>query len=397
MEELVDLSRTFLDKTTSKFSRYLFDEIDWNDRLIGIKGARGTGKTTMLLQYLKQTDFSSSQKLYLSLDDLYFTDHSLLEVGKDFYLRGGRILALDEVHKYSPWSQEIKNLHDRYSDLKVVFTGSSIIDITAKEGDLSRRAVMYEMKGMSFREYLLLVKNINLPILELENILNENFHFRDMFPSDFQPYEFFDEYLKYGYYPFFLESPKTYHHRLRQLVRQVVEVDMAEIKNYDVRQSKKLLQLLYIISQQVPFSPNLSDLSRKTSIHRNSLNNYLYYLEEARLLHLLQPKNFSVASLLKPEKIFLNNTNLLFALSEQPPNAGTVREVFFYNQLVGKHIVSQSKEADFLVDGRFTFEVGGKNKTIHQIKGTKNAWLVKDKIVQPSASAIPIWMFGFLY
>lgn len=397
MEELRDLSSVLLDRTNLDFSRYLYQEIDWSDGLIGIKGARGTGKTTLLLQYLKQLDIPINQKLYLSLDDIYFTDHRITDLGKDFYLRGGRVLALDEVHKYPHWSQEIKNLHDRYSDLKIVFTGSSIVDITAKEGDLSRRAVIYEMKGMSFREYLSLTKKIDIPVFTLERILDSNFRFNEIIPADFMPYEFFDEYLKYGYYPFFKQNPKTYYHKLRQLVRQIVEIDMAEIKGFDIRQSKKLLQLLYIISQQVPFSPNLSDLSRKTSIHRNLLNNYLFYMEEARLLHLLQPKNFSVASLQKPAKIYLNNTNLLFALSEQVPNVGTVREVFFYNQLVGNHVISQSKEADFLVDGQFTFEVGGKNKTPQQIQNIENAWLVKDNIVQRAGRAIPIWMFGFLY
>ena len=214
---------------------------------------------------------------------------------------------------------------------------------------------------------------------------------------DFKPYQYFGDYLKKGYYPFFLESEETYYQRLKQLVRLIVEMDMAEIKGLDIRQSKKILQLLYIISQQVPFSPNLSDLSRKTTIHRNSLNDYLYYLEEARLLHLLQPKNYSVASLQKPEKIYLNNTNLLYALSEENPNSGTIREVFFYNQLSGLHNISQSKEADFLVDNKYTFEVGGKNKTTSQIQGGENSWLVKDDIVQPVGRTIPLWLFGFLY
>ena len=232
---------------------------------------------------------------------------------------------------------------------------------------------------------------------KVEEILSKDFDYQQRFPTDFKPYQYFGDYLKKGYYPFFLESEETYYQRLKQLVRLIVEMDMAEIKGLDIRQSKKILQLLYIISQQVPFSPNLSDLSRKTTIHRNSLNDYLYYLEEARLLHLLQPKNYSVASLQKPEKIYLNNTNLLYALSEENPNSGTIREVFFYNQLSGLHNISQSKEADFLVDNKYTFEVGGKNKTTSQIQGVENSWLVKDDIVHPVGRAIPLWLFGFLY
>jgi hypothetical protein len=397
MIELFELSNNHLQKTKLDFFRSLYKNIDWNSRLIGIKGARGTGKTTMLLQYLIQLDLPKTQKLYISLDDIYFTNHSLVEVGKTFYLQGGKILALDEVHKYPNWSQEIKNLYDRYNDLKIIFTGSSIVDITKNEGDLSRRAVMYELKGLSFREYLDLAEDIRFNELSLEEILDEDFVFSELFPSDFKPYEYFNEYLKTGYYPFFLESKITYYQRLKQLVRLVVELDMAEIKGLDIRQSKKILQLLYIISQQVPFSPNLSDLARKTTIHRNSLNDYLYYLEEARLLYLLQTKNYSVASLQKPEKIYLNNTNLLYALSEDNPNSGTIREVFFYNQLAGLHQISQSKEADFLVDNKYTFEIGGKNKTMTQIKNVENSWLVKDDIIQPTGRAIPLWMFGFLY
>lgn len=397
MEELFDLSHLLISRTKLKFSRYLYSNIDWKDRLIGVKGARGTGKTTLLLQHLKQSVFTGNERLYVSLDDIYFSNNSLLEVGKSFYLQGGKILALDEVHKYPNWSQEIKNLYDRYNDLFIIFTGSSIIDITEKEGDLSRRAVMYELKGLSFREYLGLKEDINFPVFKLKELLDADFNYSEIFPSDFQPYEFFNHYLKSGYYPFFIENQQTYHQRLRQLVRLIVEVDMAEIKNFDIRQARKLLQLLYIISQQVPFSPNLSELSRKTSIHRNSLNNYLYYLEEARLVKLLQPKTYSIATLQKPEKIYLNNTNLLFALSEEMPNAGTVREVFFCNQLAGLHTVMQSKESDFLVDNLYTFEVGGRNKTIQKIKGLENAWVVKDKIVHPSAKVIPIWLFGFLY
>ena len=397
MIELFELSNNHLQKTKLDFFRSLYKNIDWNSRLIGIKGARGTGKTTMLLQYLIQLDLPKTQKLYISLDDIYFTNHSLVEVGKAFYLQGGKILALDEVHKYPNWSQEIKNLYDRYNDLKIIFTGSSIVDITKNEGDLSRRAVMYELKGLSFREYLDLAEDIRFNELSLEEILDEDFVFSELFPSDFKPYEYFNKYLKTGYYPFFLESKITYYQRLKQLVRLVVELDMAEIKGLDIRQSKKILQLLYIISQQVPFSPNLSDLARKTTIHRNSLNDYLYYLEEARLLYLLQLKNYSVASLQKPEKIYLNNTNLLYALSEDNPNSGTIREVFFYNQLAGLHQISQSKEADFLVDNKYTFEIGGKNKTMTQIKDVENSWLVKDDIIQPTGRTIPLWMFGFLY
>ena len=306
-------------------------------------------------------------------------------------------MALDEVHKYPSWAREIKNLHDRYADLQIIYAGSSILDMAKQEGDLSRRALMYELCGMSFREFLDFKHDIKLPILTLEQILSPDFSSFDLFPSSFKPYQFFNTYLRMGYYPFAKASEQDYYRQLRQLVRMVVEYDMAEVKGFDIRQAKKLLQLLFIIAQQSPFKPNLSRLSQRTNIHRNSINNYLYYLEEAKLLSLLQHKNYSISALQKPEKIFLENTNLIYALSHSGPNIETIREVFFYNQLNTLHQINQDPRADFLVDEKYTFEIGGKLKQSRQIRGLQNAWLVKDTIEHKVAEAIPFWLFGFLY
>jgi len=397
MEDLLDNSNRKISGTDLKFRRYLHSEISWKNPLIGIKGARGIGKTTLLLQYLKTSDLPISKKAYISLDELYFTQNSLLAFGKTFFEIGGRLLVLDEVHKYPTWSQEIKNLYDRYPEMQIVFTGSSILDITKKEGDLSRRALFYEMQGLSFREFLELEYDIIFPTISIQNIISEDFSYSVFFTDDFRPYQYFREYLKSGYYPFKKANEADYRLQLRQMTRAIVEYDMAEIKGFDVRQAKKILQLLYIISQQVPFKPNLSDLAEKTGIHRNSLNSYLFYLEEARLISMLQSKPFSVSALQKPEKIFLENTNLLYALSEEKPNQGTVREVFVQNQLRKSHEVNQSKSADFLVDGKYTFEVGGKTKKPKQITETPDAWIIKDDIEQPVGRSIPIWMLGLLY
>lgn len=266
-----------------------------------------------------------------------------------------------------------------------------------QEGDLSRRALMYELSGMSFREFHDFKHDIKLTILTLEQILSPTFSIFDLFPSSFKPYQFFDSYLRTGYYPFAKEPVQDYYRQLRQLVRMVVEYDMAEVKGFDIRQAKKLLQLLFIIAQQAPFKPNLSRLSQRTNIHRNSINNYLYYLEEAKLLSLLQHKNYSISALQKPEKIFLENTNLIYALSHSGPNIETIREVFFYNQLNTLHQINQDPRADFLVDEKYTFEIGGKLKQSRQIRGLQNAWLVKDTIEHKVAEAIPFWLFGFLY
>ncbi|MCC5915986.1 MAG: ATP-binding protein [Cryomorphaceae bacterium] len=397
MEELLEISESLIAKVPVRFKRYLFDRINWQNRLIGIKGARGTGKTTMLLQWLKTLKISNHQKAYFSLDELYFTTHSLSDTAKTFYQQGGKVLVLDEVHKYPTWSKEIKNLYDRYEDLQIVFTGSSIIDIARQEGDLCRRALLYELKGMSYREYLNFSHKLDFPAISLETLVTNDGSLRELFPADFKPLAYFKEYLQFGYYPFFASDKQGFHTRLRQLVRTIVEYDMAEMEGFDIRHAKKMLQLLYVVAQQVPFKPNIKNLASKTGIHRNSMNNYLYFLGEARLLSLLNKSGISVSTLQKPDKIFLENTNLLFALSDLKPEIGTVREVFFNNQLQEAHQVSYSETTDFEIDGRFSFEVGGKNKSRKQLQGLQDGILVKDEIEYPVGKTIPLWLFGFLY
>jgi len=397
MEELLELSTRLITKVSLDFKRYLFSEISWNNRLIGVKGARGTGKTTLLLQKLKELNLPSNQTAYFSLDELYFTTNSLLDTAKIFYQQGGKILVLDEVHKYTEWAREVKNLYDRYDDLQIIFTGSSIIDIAKQEADLSRRALMYELKGMSYREYLQFQHQLTLPVLKLEQLLNSNFKWSDYFPPDFKPLLWFKDYLQFGYSPFYKNDVLNYHRLLRQLVRTIVEFDMAELKGFDIRHAKKMLQLIYVIAQQVPFKLNISSLAQKTGVHRNSINNYLLFLQEARLVFLLNNKGISTATLQKPEKIFIENTNLLYALSEDAPSEGTVRETFFKNQLQVKHKVQYSPDTDFIIDGRYSFEIGGKNKSNKQIANLPNAWVIKADIEYTAGNAIPLWFFGFLY
>ena len=397
MEILLEQSERLVAATSTEYKRYLYNTIKWNSRLIGIKGARGTGKTTLLLQWIKELDLPADKAAYFSLDDLYFTVNSLKDTVTQFYKNGGEVLVLDEVHKYKNWSLEIKNIYDFFPSLKIIFTGSSIIDISKQEGDLSRRALMYELPGLSYREYLFMQGIVELPALSLEDILFKNEKIKKALPKHFRPLEHFSNYLKYGYYPFGLEDETTVHQRINQLIRTIVEVDMAELKDFDIRNAKKLLQLVYVIAQQVPFKPNISNLATKTGIHRNSLNNYLHYLEQAKIISLLFPEGQSVAVLQKPEKIFLNNTTLLNALAAEESSVGTVRETFFLSQLVPYHKVNMPKMGDFLVNGKYTFEVGGKGKGQKQIAELENAWVVKDDIEFPVNKAIPLWMFGLLY
>lgn len=397
MITLLEQSQRLIANINLDFKRYLFDVVKWDNRLIGIKGARGTGKTTLLLQWIKAQHLPAEKAAYFSLDDLYFTAHTLKDTVTQFYKNGGAILALDEVHKYKNWSLEIKNVYDFFPDLKIIFTGSSIIDISKQEGDLSRRALMYELPGLSYREYLSMQGIIQLPSISLDDLLFNPNAIKKKIPKDFRPLAHFGNYLNYGYYPFGLADMPSVHQRINQLVRTIVEVDMAELKDFDIRNAKKLLQLVYVIAQQVPFKPNITSLAAKTGIHRNTLNNYLHYLEQAKIISLLFHAGNSIAVLQKPEKIVLNNTTLLNALAEQQAVIGTVRETFFLSQLFPYHKVQLSKQGDFLVNGKYTFEVGGKGKGQNQISGLGNAWVVKDDTELPIIKTIPLWMFGLLY
>lgn len=397
MITLLEQSENLLAQTFLNFKRFLFDKIRWNNRMIGIKGARGTGKTTLLLQWLKQQNLPADKAAYFSLDNLYFTQHSLKETVRDYHKQGGKILVLDEVHKYKNWSAEVKNIYDFFPDLKIIFTGSSIIDISRQQGDLSRRALIYELPGLSFREYLSMKNIINLPVITLDELLLDPGQIRKHVPKDFRPIQYFTEYLNTGYYPFALEDPGSVHQKINQLIRTIVEYDMAELKDFDIRNARKVLQLIYVIAQQVPFKPNLTSLAVKTSIHRNSLSNYLHYLEQAKIITLLYPAGHSTAVLQKPEKIFLNNTSLLFSLAEEQAEKGAVRETFFMSQLHPFHKIHMPQKGDFIVNNKYTFEIGGKGKDHKQIQGVKNAWLVKDDIETPVAGTIPLWMFGLLY
>lgn len=397
MLQLIDQSAKLIERTPVEFKRYLYHQIRWDQRLIGIKGARGTGKTTLLLQWLKEQDLMAHQGVYITLDDLYFSSNSLLDTAREFYRQGGQVLAIDEVHKYNNWSSEIKNCYDLLPDLKIIFTGSSIIDITRQEGDLSRRVLMYDLQGMSYREFLGIKKIVDLAPVPLEAMISNSSDFVKALPADIRPAAYFQQYLRSGYYPFALEDEESLHQRLNQLIRTIVEYDMAELPGFDIRNARKMLQLLYVIAQQVPFKPNISSLALKTGIHRNSLPNYLHYLDQAQLIRLIYPAGSSISILQKPEKLFLNNTNLLYTLATNEPEKGNVRETFFQSQLRVNHKVEMPLKGDFFVDDTYTFEVGGKKKSSSQLQGIGKSFVVRDDIDTPLLGIIPLWAFGLLY
>lgn len=397
METLLAKSAALARKTPLAHSRYLLDEIRWDNRLVGIKGARGTGKTTLLLQRMRALGLPATQAAYFSLDDLYFTQNPLSTTVEQFYREGGKVAFLDEVHKYPGWAREVKNLHDFYPDLQIAFTGSSIIDLAKEEGDLSRRALMYELHGLSFREFLDLSGILTFAPFSLDDLLARGREITDLFPGDFRPLEHFRKYLSFGYYPFFLEDEDGFHQRLEQLVRVVIEYDMASLKGFDPRNARKLLLLLFILSSNVPFKPNLTQLAEKAGIHRNTVLNYLIYLENARLIRLLYPPGAGLSLLQKPEKIYLQNTCLAFALAPASPNVGNLRETFFQNQLQCRHEVNVPDKGDFIIDNRYTFEIGGKQKGYKQIAGIPNSFAVRDDMEYPVGKTIPLWLFGCLY
>jgi hypothetical protein len=392
MNNLIETYKLLIDRINVDFVRYLHDKINWNNRLVAILGARGVGKTTLILQHIKMyNDIETS--LYVTADDFYFTTHRLFDLAKEFYQNGGKKLYIDEIHKYNGWSVEIKNIYDLLPDLQIVYTGSSILDLEQGGADLSRRKVEYHLTGLSFREYLNLTLHLNLPSYSLEEIVDGKVKFPY---SEYRPLVYFKEYLKSGYYPFFLESD-DYAIRLKSVLKQVVEFDVPTFAKMNVSSSAKLKKLLYVIAQSVPFKPNFSVLERELGISRNALPDYFMYLEKAQLITMVREKASGIKILEKIDKIYLNNPNLSYALSDGDPNIGTIRENIFIQFIQSVYpIVSSTTQADFEVNG-YTFEVGGKNKTSHQIKDIKNAYIAKDDIEYASMREIPLWMFGFIY
>ena len=309
-------------------------KINWQDRLIGLMGARGTGKTTLILQQAKTRNLGENEVLYLTMDDIYFAENNLLDVVAAFRSKDGKFLLVDEVHKYPNWAREIKNAYDFYPDLKIVFTGSSIIDMLRQDVDLSRRAVRYFLPGLSFREYLQFTGLANLPVLTLNTLLENHTSISQDISATLKPLLHFNNYLKYGYYPFFTENIQTYPLRLQQIVNMSVENDLQFIEGFDPHNTRKIFQLLSILSMNVPFKPNISQLSEKIGISRNTLLQYLHYLEKAKLINMLSASGKSVSILQKPDKLYLENTNLQYAIEPTRTDKGTLRESFFLNQSV---------------------------------------------------------------
>ena len=397
MEAIVKKHLNLITQTEFGFERYLLNKLPWEQRLLGIKGARGVGKTTMVLQYIKKNYGTSPRALYISLDDLYFSENQLSNLVENFVNRGGEHLFVDEVHKYPNWSIELKNIYDNYPNLKVAFTGSSLLEILNARADLSRRALVFELQGLSFREYLKFRHNIDLQPISFEHLLVNHTQIALDIDAKFKPLSFFESYLQKGYYPFYQENSVFYYKQLQEIINLILEIELPLLRKTEVRMIFKIKQLLYIISQSVPFKPNVAALANKIQVTRKTIMDTLVYLADAGVLNMIYKDQFGISLLQKPEKIYLENTNFAFALSTNEPNIGNIRETFFLNQLSEQHRVTYHDRADFTVNEKYVFEIGGKNKTKSQIQGLENAYIVQDDIAFGVENTIPLWLFGMLY
>ena len=378
-----------LRRTPMEFKRYMYDKIIWQDRLVGLVGPRGVGKSTMVKQYvLNQTD--RDEWLYVSVDHSYFSDHTISYLARECVKEGITHLVIDEIHKYPNWSRELKEIYDGEPSVNVIFTGSSVLDILKGQADLSRRALIFEMQGLSFREFLKLFHNIDFPVYSLDDILGGMVEL----PIDFHPLPMFRDYLRYGYYPF--STPETYAMRLQQVVAQTVEVDIPQYAGMNVSTTRKLRQLMTVIAKSAPVKPSVQNLSTELKVSKNDVPDYLLYLEKAGMLAQVRDETGGFRGLGKVEKVFLDNPNLMYAIGSEEPNIGNVRETFFNNQMRVMNDVVTSKISDFRI-GDYTFEVGGQGKGSRQLQGIENGFVVRDDIEYGHAKIIPLWHFGLNY
>jgi predicted AAA+ superfamily ATPase len=385
------LARVSLD-----FKRYLYEKINWNARLIGIKGARGTGKTTLLLQRIKSAFENTDSVLYVSLDDLWFKTNSLAELAEYAYTHGVTHLFIDEVHHYADWSQNLKNIYDNYPDLNIVYTGSSMLEIDNSKVDLSRRQTVYQLSGLSFREYLEFEGIMSLAPISLETLVNQHLKYAMEITAKTKILPLFEKYLQHGYYPFYKDAGEDFFSRLKEVAALVIDSDLPAVEDVEYATVEKAKKMLMILAARVPFAPNISQLCKELETTRDLGLRLLYALDRAALLGLLTSEIKSYKQLSKPDKIYLNNSNLMYALTPRV-DKGNLRETFFYNQTSAVSSVVLPKNCDFFVGGKYLFEVGGKSKTFEQIKDLPDSYLAIDDVEFGHKNRIPLWLFGLLY
>lgn len=401
MDKLFERHDEYLSTTPMDFMRRFAEQIDWSLRLVIIKGPKGVGKSTLMQQYIKR-HFSPDDRhvLYCSADSSYFTNHTLVDTAERFYRIGGRHLFIDEVHKYENWSREVKDIYDLHRDLHLVLSGSSLLQLNDGQTDLSRRKVEYLMPGLSMREFLQMDKGIEIEPISLESLLEAPNAYCNEVKRHCHPLEHFPRYLKYGYYPFYFESRTSYQGRLEAVVNYIIESELTRFRSLEVGNTRKIKALLKVLSQMVPYEVDIAKLSKNIGIQRPTTLKYLHNLEEAALIQRLFTDIDSVSDLQKPDKILLDNSNLLHTISDRTPEIGTVRETFFCNQLTSAgHRVEYGglKTGDFRIDSDIVVEVGGREKGFSQLKDESRGYVAADDIDSATLRKIPLWAFGFLY
>ena len=396
LEPLYRQQEQKLKDTPTLLHRYLFSQIDWRDRLIGIKGPRGTGKSTLVLQHIKEDFEDRDELLYLSLDDLWFSNHDIIETVDYLYTHGVRYLFLDEIHQNKNWQKILKNIYDTYRHLHVVFTGSSMLQIKEGEADLSRRPIIYELKGLSFREFLAFEDQLHIDAVDFNDLLSHHTKIAEEICSEVSILPLFEKYLKYGYYPFYKDVYNGYWERVKNIANMVIDVDYPKTSDVSIGTLDKMKKMLMVIASSVPQTPNMSELYKQLDTDRNQGLKMLYALQNGGLLALLSQKENSLKPLSTPDKIYLDNPTLMYALAISA-DIGTVRETFFYNQLKKDHEVLYPCKGDFFVDGKYYFEVGGKGKTFDQIVDIDDGYLAVADTEIGRRHRIPLWMCGLLY
>lgn len=404
MENLLEISGRLIKSVNKKFIRSLYLSINWETRLIEIRGARGVGKTTLMLQRASNLQEKADSILYVSLDNVYFYKNKLTDLCDYFYKYGGKYLFIDEVHKYPKkekgldWSQEIKNIYDSYTELNIIYSGSSILQLYKGEGDLSRRKASYQLSGLSFREHLEFNGIIKYPNISLENIFRKHDTIAQEITSSIKILPHFQNYLKFGVYPFYKEAKDKFFDRINNVINVIIETDIPSVSDINFETVLRLKKLFSLLAVSSPFTPNLSKLAAQLFIaDYRTLINYLNFLEKAELIKTLSAKPGGDRILNKPDKVFLNNTNLMHGIALENVNKGTERETFLLNQLSYGHQVNHPKQGDFIIDFKYTLEVGGKSKTNKQVANIPDSYIAMDGIETGFGNKIPLWLFGFLY
>ena len=397
MERLFKLFRQNIKRTSPDFKRSLINKIDWSEQLIAIVGARGSGKTTLMFQYIKENLPLDNRILYVSLDDIYFYENRLVDLAEKFIEYGGKYLFIDEVHKYPTWSIEVKNLYDNYPDLKIVISGSSILEIFKSYADLSRRIIVYHLPEMSFREFVEFHTKVKLSSYSLNEIIENHTDITNEVCLHIEPLPLFKKYLKYGSYPFFAKNLNRYHEKLRQIIETVLDIDIPQTKNIEIANISKMKRLLGIISASSPFKPNISNIAKVLDVHRNTLLQYIHHLMKAEIIYLLPSDKKGDGQLTKPEKIYLHNSNIMYAMNEDP-DIGNIRETFFVNQItMSGNTLKYPYKGDFIINDNYIFEIGRKGKKFKQIADVKNSFVVADDIKYSFNNKLPLWLFGMMY